>query len=135
MPSFDDERFERYLKGFRPVAASRLAIKGSWWRSRRATVMATLAVAATILAVAAVMLRSRRELIEAQRAGGSAAVEQVEQLANAQPLTIHSANAMLAQAPSAKAAIDSLAFQSQKTSIPQGQRSALAELGKERNKL
>jgi hypothetical protein len=42
---------------------------------------------------------------------------------------------MLAQAPSAKAAIDSLAFQFQKTPIPQGQQSALAELGKETNKL
>ena len=94
--------------------------------------MVTLAVAAAVLVVAAVMLRSRRELIESQRESGFAAIEQ---LANVQPLTIHSANAMLARAPSAKAAIDSLAFQSQKTPIPQGQRSALAELGKETNKL
>lgn len=132
MPSFDDERFEEYLKGFRPVAPLSLPLNGSGWRSRRATVIATLAVAAAILVVAAVMLRSRRGLIESEKAGGFAAVEQ---LANAQPLTIHSANAMLAQAPSAKAAIDSLPFQSQKTPIPQGQRSALAELGKETNKL
>jgi hypothetical protein len=132
MPSFDDERFERYLKGFRPVAPLSLPIKGSGWRSRRARVMATLAVAAAILVVSAMMLRSRRGLIEPRRAGALAAVEQ---LANAQPLTIRSANAVLAQAQSAKAAVDSLAFQFQKMPIPEGQRSALAELGKETNKL
>ncbi len=49
------------------------------------------------------------------------------ELANSEPLTIRTANAMLAQAPSAKAAIDSVAWQSQKT--------ALAELGKEKTKL
>lgn len=131
MPSFDDERFERYLKGFRPVAPLSLRIKGSGWRSGRARVT-TLAVAAAILVVSAVMLRSRRGLIEPKRVGGFAAVEQ---LANAQPLTIRSANALLAQAPSAKAAIDSLAFQSLKVPIPQGQRSAVAEFEKETNKL
>jgi len=80
--------------------------------------MVTLAVAAAVLVVAAVILRSRLGPIQSsQRESGFAAIEQ---LANVQPLTIHSANAMLARAPSAKAAIDSLAFQSQKTPIPQG---------------
>jgi len=129
----DDERFERYLKGFRPMAPPSLAIKGSGWTSGRAVVLATLAVAAAVLVVAAVMLRSRPEPIQSsQRESGFVAVEQ---MANVQPLTIHSANAMLAQAPSAKAAIDSMAFLSQKTPLLQGQRSALAELSKETNKL
>ena len=113
------------------MAPLSLPIKGRW-RTRRATLIASLAVAAVILVVAAVMLRSRRGLIESQRVSR---IEAVEQFANVGSLTIHSANAMLAQAPSAKAAIDSLAFRSQKTPIPQGQRSALAELGKETNKL
>jgi hypothetical protein len=95
--------------------------------------MATLAVAAAVLMVAAVMMHSRPEPIPlSQRKSGFAAVEQ---LANVHPLTIHNANAMLAQAPSAKAAIDSMAFLSQKTPLLQGQRSALAELSKETNKL
>jgi hypothetical protein len=133
MPGLDDDQFERYLKGFRPMPPSSLPIKRSGWTSRRPVVMVTLAVAAAVLVVAAVMLRSRLEPIQSSQ--GESGFAAIGQLANVQPLTIHSANAMLARAPSAKAAIDSLAFRSQKTPIPQGQRSALAELGKETNKL
>jgi negative regulator of sigma E activity len=133
VPSPDDERFEQYLKGFRPIAPPSLPLKGSGWTSRPAVVVATLAVAAAVLIVAALMLRSLPEPNQSsQREQGPVAVEQ---LTTSQPLTIQSANAMLAQAPSAKAAIDSIAFQSQKTSLSQGHRSALAELSKETNKL
>lgn len=133
MPGSDDERFEQYLKGFRPISPLPLPIQRSGWTSRRAVVMAALAAAAAVLVVAAVMLRSRPE--PNQSSQGESRPAAVEQLANSQPLTIRSANAMLAQAPSAKAAIDSVAFQSQKTPLPQGKRSALAELSKEKTKL
>jgi hypothetical protein len=131
VPGPDDERFEQYLKGFRPIAPLPL-IQRSVWASRRAVAMAALAGAAAVLFVAAVMLRSRPERDQSsQRESRPAAVEQ---WANSQPLTIRSANAMLAQAPSAKAAIDSVAWQSQRIPLPQGKRSALAELSKEKTK-
>jgi hypothetical protein len=133
VPGSDDERFEQYLKGFRPIAALPLPIQRSLWASRRAVAMAALAGAAAVLVVAAVMLRSRPERDQSsQRESRQAAVEQ---WANSQPLTIRTANAMLAQAPSAKAAIDSVAWQSQRIPVPQGKRSALAELSKEKAKL
>lgn len=133
MPDPDDEQFKQYLKGFRPIAPPPLPIQRSGGASRRAVAMAALAGAAAVLVVAAVMLRSRPEPNQSsQRETRPTAVEL---LANSQPLTIRSANAMLAQAPSAKAAIDSVAWQSQKTPLPQGTRSALAELSKEKTKL
>ena len=130
MPDPDDQRFEQYLKEFRPIAP--MPIQRSGWASRRAVVMGGLAGAAAVLVVAAVMLGSRPERNQSSQAERPA---EVEQLANSQPLTIRSANAMLAQAPSAKAAIDSVVWQSQKTPLPQGKRSALAELSKEKTKL
>ena len=132
MPDPDDQRFERYLKAFQPIAPQPLRIQRSGWTTRRA-MMAALAGAAAVLVVAAVMLRSRPEPNQSsQRESKPAAVEQ---WANSQPLTIRSANAMLAQAPSAKTAIDSVAWQSQKKPLPQEKRSALAELSKEKTKL
>ena len=132
MPGSDDERFEQYLRGFRPIAPLPLPIQRSGWTTRRAVVITAWAGVAAALVVAAVMLRSRPDRNQSsQRESRSA----VEQLVNSQPLTIRTANAMLAQAPSAKAAIDSVAWESQKTPLPQGKRSALAELSKEKTKL
>jgi len=131
VPGPDDERFEQYLKGFRPIAPLPLPIKRNGWATRRAVVMTALAAA--VLVVAAVMLRSRLEPNQSSERESRPAA--AEQLANSQPLTIRAANAMLAQAPSAKAAIDSVVWQSQKTPLPQGKRSALAELSKEKTKL
>jgi hypothetical protein len=134
VPGPDDERFEEYLKRFRPIAPLPLPIHRSGWASRRAVVMAALAGAAAVLVVATVMLRSRPERNRSPQSESRPAGPEL--LANSQqPLTIRSANAMLAQAPSAKAAIDSVARQSQRTTLPKGKRSALAELSKEESKL
>ena len=133
MPGSDDERFEQYLKGFHPIAPLPLPIQRSVWASRRAVAMAALAGAAAVLVVAAVMLRSRPGRNQSSQIETRPVA--VEQSANSQPLTIRSANAMLAQAPSTKTAIDSMAWQSQKTRVPRGKRSALAELSKEKTKL
>ena len=51
------------------------------------------------------------------------------------PLTIRSANAWLAQAPTVKAGIDLLAFSSQNTPFKNGKQSAIAVLSKEKIKL
>ena len=57
------------------------------------------------------------------------------ELTRQEPLTIASANALLAQAPSVKAAVDQIAFSSQSTQVPKGQHSALAVLSEEKIKL
>jgi len=52
-----------------------------------------------------------------------------------QPLTMRSANALVAKAPSFKAMVDDMAFRSQNIPLPKGKRSAVAVLGKEKIKL
>jgi hypothetical protein len=52
-----------------------------------------------------------------------------------EPLTMRSANAWLATAPSFKAAVDDLAFRSQTSPLPQGTQSAVAVLSKEKSRL
>jgi hypothetical protein len=60
---------------------------------------------------------------------------ETEHLVNPHPLTIRDANALLATAPSFKAAVDGMAFQSKAISLPKDKRSALAVLSEEKNKL
>jgi hypothetical protein len=58
-----------------------------------------------------------------------------ERHAPSEPLTMRSANAWLATAPSFKAAVDDLAFRSQVSPVPQGKQSAVAVLSKEKIRL
>jgi hypothetical protein len=58
-----------------------------------------------------------------------------ERHAPSEPLTMRSANAWLATAPSFKAAVDDLAFRSQTSPLPQGKQSAVAVLSKEKIRL
>jgi hypothetical protein len=59
----------------------------------------------------------------------------VEQVKDLRPLTLGSANELLAHAPSFRAATDRLAFQSQAIPLSKGTQSALAVLSKENIKL
>jgi len=52
-----------------------------------------------------------------------------------QPLTMRSANALIIKAPSFKALVDGMAFDSQTIPVPKGKLSAVAVLGKEKIKL
>jgi hypothetical protein len=52
-----------------------------------------------------------------------------------QPLTMRDANALLATAPSYKAALDELAFHRQRSTVAKGKQSGLAVLAKEKIKL
>jgi hypothetical protein len=61
--------------------------------------------------------------------------EVAERHAPPEPLTMRSANAWLATAPSFKAAVDDLAFRSQTRPLPQGKQSAVAVLSKEKIRL
>ena len=132
MPIRDDEQFEKYLKQFRPMAPDALPVKKQVRARRPLLFAAWAAVAAAILVAAMVSVflhwpRHRPGEVIKSRAG-------VEELNAPQPLTIAKANALLAEAPSFKAAIDNMAFQSESKPISEGRYSALALLSEEETK-
>jgi len=135
VPIRDDEQFAKYLKQFRPVAPEALAVKEQVRTSRRPPLLfaAWAALAATILAAVMLLLRFYQHPLPVRETGAGGS--NVERLVNPQPLTIGSANALLASAPSFKAAVESVAFQSESRPLSEGRHSALAVLSKEENKL
>ena len=132
MPIRDDEQFEKYLKQFRPVTPEALPVKEQVRARRRPLLFAAWASVAAILFAVIVSVFLYWPLhwpgeVRTSRPG-------VEELNNPQPLTIAKANALLAEAPSFKAAVDNMAFQSEPKSISEGRRSALALLSEEETK-
>ena len=135
MPIPDDERFERYLREFKPVAADPLLLerrKPLIWRS---WVFAFSATALIALVALLFMARLRRQPAGAPSARRTAQPAALHELANSQPLTLQRANDLLTHASSFKAALDGVAFHRQRTNLPQGSESALANLSKEDIKL
>ena len=133
MPVRDDEQFEKYLKQFRPVAPEALVLKEQGRARRPLLFAAWAAVVAAILAAVMVSLRSYQHRTPVREPGAGS--PNVERLTNPQPLTIRSANALLASAPSFEAAVESVAFQPESRPLSEGRHSALAALGKEESKL
>lgn len=130
MPIRDDEQFEKYLKQFSPVEPEPLMAKEQVKIRRRPMVFtAWAAVAAAILIALMVSALLHRHAPPAKEAGTS--VPPVEEFNNPQPLTIAKADALLAHAPSFKAAVDNMAFQPESKPISEGRYSALALLSKE----
>jgi hypothetical protein len=126
----DDQQFEARLREFRPLATDPLPVKRNLPARRRKFVLAACAAAIVMLIVAAVIAR--------QRANQSNAIQQkvrVVDVVETHPLTIRSANELLARAPSVKSALDELAFHSRRKQLPRGTQSALAVLGEEDFKL
>jgi hypothetical protein len=126
MLNLDDEQFEARLREFRPLAADPLPVERNLPAQRRKFVLAACAGAIVIAVVAAVIAR--------QRANQSNAIQQkvrVVDVVEVHPLTIRSANELLARAPSVKSALDGLAFQRRARQLPGGTQSALAVLGEE----
>jgi hypothetical protein len=133
VPTPDDERFEIYLKQFHPLVPDPMPTEGRGQASRRSFVLrAWFAAVAAILIVAAIGLHIRSNRVAAPNTDIEAASPKVVPL---QPLTMRSANALLATAPSFKAVVDGLAFRSESLTLPKGEQSALAVLGKEKIKL
>jgi hypothetical protein len=133
MPTPDDERFEHYLKQFRPLAPEVLHAKKPGSARLRLSVFAASAVAVVIVLIAAVlMIRHRPTATHSAEGAGSLGVGQ---LGNLQPLTIGSVNALLARAPSVRAALDQLAHRPQNARLAEGTQSALAVLSREDTKL
>ncbi|HET9177349.1 MAG TPA: hypothetical protein VFQ24_03240 [Terriglobia bacterium] len=140
MLDHDDEQFEVRLKKFRPLPAERLPMERSVPAKRRKFVLAVCAAAAVVLVLVAAVIAH-------QRANQSPAIHRKPKvvdvkvkavdvvkaipLAGGRPLTIRSANELLARAPSVKSALDGLAFQRRAEPFPEGTESALAALSME----
>lgn len=125
-PRNDDERFESFLRQFRPRAPRLLRMEERPARRERA--LGPLVFAAALLLVVGIFLIGSRHLQRpapnrVQNVGGMNAVPDL------QPLTLGRANALLMEAPSISAAVDSLAVESGTTQLPKGTHSALATLG------
>jgi hypothetical protein len=127
-----DEKFEAHLRQFRPLAPAPLPAESRVHEPRRWFVFAALAaVAAAIVAVAILAFHARPGRIAPSVESSAIA----DQLAKPQALTIRTANALLATAPSFKDALDQMAFPPKQSPLPADKRSALAELSKEKIKL
>jgi hypothetical protein len=132
VPSLDDERFEAYLKQFRPLAPEALPTKAPERATRRSFIFAVYAgVAACVLAVALSLYFAAK----ARHSRDGANTATMDRNVTQQPLTVRRANALLAQSPSLKDALDGLAFHSQSTQLRNGELSALSVLSEEKNKL
>lgn len=134
MPIPDDEQFEAYLKRFHPLAPEALRFERQRHTAGRWFVVAAGVVGAAAVLVASVLsLHSHPNRRPSPHPIENAA--SAEQLVNAQPLTMRRANALLATAPSFKAAVDEMAFPPKAAPLSKDERSALAVLSKEKSKL
>jgi hypothetical protein len=133
VPIPDDERFERYLRQFRPIAPEPLPRERAGrtiWRWQVFALPAAVALAILVASVLAIRFRHRPA-----QSSSSKNMAGIEQLTNAPLLTLGRANDLLAHARSFKAALDGVAFQRQRSQLAEGARSALATLSKEDIKL
>ena len=137
MLNLDDQQFEARLKEFRPLAAEPLPVERSIPARRGKFVLVACAAAIVLAVVAAVIARQRtNQFTTIQRKVQVVDVKvKVVDVVEAHPLTIRSANELLASAPSVKSALDELALRSRPKQLPRGTQSALAVLGKEDFKL
>jgi preprotein translocase subunit SecG len=136
MPIPEDERFEQYLKKFQPLAPEPLPALKAARGTRRWLALGAFAVALAAVLVVVLLLHPHPKSGLSPDGGESKA--RVEAFTTEQPLTIGTANALLARATSAKAAVDDIAAQAlQVQSIPSSEhmQSALAALSKEKTKL
>lgn len=137
MPTQDDERFENYLKQFRPIVPDALPLTAHSQVSRRPAVVrlwiAGIAALA-IIGVVAFHITSNGGAHHHHAFQHSNAVS-VHVVLPEQPLTVRDVNALLTAAPSYKSVVDSIAFSNQGSTIPQDKQSALAALSKEKIKL
>lgn len=134
MQTPDDEQFEVYLKRFHPIVPEPIPALRVGDASRRSVSLGIwLAAVAAIFLIGIVVLHMRSNRVAVPNTASDAAI--ADGRAPSEPLTMRSANAWLATAPSFKAAIDDLAFRSQTSPLPQGKQSAVAVLSKEKIRL
>lgn len=127
MPIHEEEQFEHYLKLFQPLAPEALPAT-KYKRARSAFVMTAWAATAAIVIIALLLLHPHTP--QSSSRADAALRSVVDHAVSLQPLTIQSANAMLNNASSFKAAVDALAVPSRTPSFD-GKQSALDVLGKD----
>jgi len=135
----DDERFELYLKQFRPLMPDALPVNESRPVPRRHLVLAIGLVGAVALVIIGIGITSLRILnhprvVDSNRSG-SLRSSSLQGPAPTRPLTMHDANALLAKAPSCKALMNELALRPSSSTPSKKKQSAFAVLAKEKIKL
>jgi len=131
VPDLDDERFEKYLKQFRPLVPDGLPaeIRPA---PRRNLVLAAWAVGAVAMVIFGVAILRILEHRVPDQPNHTASVKLS---AATSSLTMRHADDLLATAPSYKAVMNELAFPPKSSTISNGKQSALAALSKEKIKL
>jgi hypothetical protein len=126
----DDERLESYLKEFCPIAAGPLCFENQGRTPQPRLVYGAGAIAAGL--VVAALLASYHRATPRALTKDKASFATGEQLLNAPPLTLGSANNLLSTSSSLKAAVDQLSIQSRSIPLSNGKHSALSILSKEK---
>jgi hypothetical protein len=132
VPIPSDEEFELYLKQFHPLPPEQMQFADPPLKPLRVRVTSALAAAAMIMLVALLMTQLRKGTPQRVTNPARGPYPLETQPLTILPMTIKSANALLAGAPSFKAAVDAIAVPAQRTSDEKKQ-SALAVLGKDSN--
>lgn len=122
----DDDKFEVYLKQFRPRAPEPLPAVARGRHARRALAVGSWAVAIVLTGV----LLATSWTVKPPHSSASVGNWAVSQTADFHPLTIRTANELLNRAPSLQAAMNELLLHSEEKTIPKSQ-SAFAALSKE----
>jgi len=130
----DDDQFKQYLKQFHPLTPEPLpTVERSRTTPQRLEFAVWVAAAALVVATAFLLLYPRPKTDHSPSRTEN--VAQIEPSPKTQQLTIRSANALLATAPSFKTAVDDVAaeaLRSPRIPLPDGKQSALAVLSKEK---
>jgi hypothetical protein len=130
VPNLDEDRFEIYLKEFRPLAPAPLPLDVPAKRTHsRSAVLAGLLATAAAVTLAIVMLHHRGSQGPSVNRNSNSSVADLPAIS--QPLTLGTANQLLVNSPSFEAALDSLESASSAVAIPRGRESALAVLSEE----
>jgi hypothetical protein len=138
----DDERFEIYLKQFRPLMPDALLVDEHRPVPRRSFVLAigvAGALAMVIIGIASLRILHRPMVVDSDRSGSlhsdSLRSSLLQWQAPTPPLTMHDADALLAKAPSYKLLMNELALRPNGSTPSKKRQSAFAVLGKEKIKL
>ena len=125
----DDERFEQYLKQFRPIDPEPLQPWERRGARRRFRLAAWTAVAAVLLAM--IVSTNRARFKPGRISTHAGASSGTEWLTSQRPLTFDSERTLLAQPSSIDEVVERLIVQAQPVPAPKGKHSALAVLSKE----